>query len=96
MVRLSGAGRPAEKLRFVLHPLFFGVLGTAALQAAFWAVMALFLPWTGFLVLFLGGWYILFVAVFLIYDQLNDAFRVEEQIRAQFPEQVPVYRDEEE
>ena len=72
------------------------VLGTAVLQAAFWALMVLFLPWTGFLVPFLGVWYILLVAVFLIYDQLNDAFRIEEQICAQFPDQIPVYEDEEE
>lgn len=51
---------------------------------------------TGFLVPFLGVWYILFVAVFLLYDPLNDAFRIEEQICAQFPEQIPVYEDEEE
>ena len=75
---------------------FFRVLGAAVLQDAFWAVMVLFLPWTGFLVPFLGVWYILLVAVFLIYDQLNDAFRIEEQICAQFPEQIPVYEDEEE
>ena len=75
---------------------FFRVLGAAVLQAAFWAVMVLLLPWTGFLVPFLGVWYILFVAVFLIYDPLNDAFRIEEQICAQFPEQIPVYEDEEE
>ena len=72
------------------------VLGVGVLQAAFWAVMVLLLPWTGFLVPFLGVWYILFVAVFLLYDQLNDAFRIEEQIFAQFPEQIPVYEDEEE
>lgn len=75
---------------------FFRVLGASVLQIAFWAVMVLFLPWTGFLVPFLGVWYILFVAVFLIYDPLNDAFRIEEQICAQFPEQVPVYEDGEE
>ena len=72
------------------------VLGTAVLQAAFWAVMVLFLPWTAFLVPFLGVWYILFVAVFLLYDPLNDALHIEEQIFAQFPEQIPVYENENE
>ena len=71
-------------------------LGTAVLQAAFWSVMVLFLPWTGFLVPFLGVWYILFLANFLLYDRLDTAFRIEEQIFAQFPEQIPVYEDEEE
>ena len=65
------------------------------LQTAFWAIMVLFLPWTAFLVPFFGVWYILFVAVFLLYDRMNDAFRIEEQICAQFPEQIPVYEDEE-
>lgn len=74
----------------------FRVLGTAVLQTAFWAVMVLLLPWTAFLVPFLGVWYILFLAVFLLYDQMNAAFRIEEQIFAQFPEQIPVYEDEEE
>ena len=75
---------------------FFRALGVSVLQIAFWAVMVLFLPWTGFLVPFLGVWYILFVAVFLIYDRLNEAFRIEEQICARFPEQIPIYEDEEE
>ena len=66
----------------------------AVLQAAFWAVMFLFLPWTAFLVPFLGVWYILFLAVFLLYDQLNAAFRIEEQIGSRFPEQIPNYEDE--
>ena len=48
------------------------------------------------LVPFLRVWYILFVAVFLLYDRLNRALRIEEQIGAQFPEQIPIYEDEEE
>ena len=75
---------------------FWRTLGAAALQTAFWAAMVLFLPWTGFLVPFLGVWYILFLAVFLLYDRLNTAFRIEEQVCAQFPEQIPVYEDGEE
>lgn len=89
--------RPAIQLRScVLFCVryFWRTLGTAVLQAAFWLVMVLLLPWTAFLVPILGVWYILFLANFLLYDQLNDTFRIEEQIAAQFPEQVPVYDEE--
>ena len=71
-------------------------LGVAVLQDAFWAIMVLLLPWTAFLAPFLGVWYILFLSVFLLYDRLNDAFCIEEQICAQFPEQIPIYEDGEE
>lgn len=74
---------------------FWRTFGTALLQAAFWLAMVLLLPWTAFLVPVLGVWYILFLANFLLYDRLNEAFRIEEQIAAQFPEQVPVYEDKE-
>lgn len=58
------------------------VLGGAALQTAWWAVTFLFMPWTAFLVPFLGIWYILFVSLSMKYDALNSAFRIEEQINA--------------
>ena len=59
-----------------------------------WLVMALFLPWSAYVVPFLGVWYILYVANFLLYDRLNEAFRIEEQINRNFPEQIPVYDGE--
>ena len=43
---------------------------------------------------FLGVWYILYVSCFLIYDRLDNAFRIEEQIGEAFPEQIPVYGEE--
>lgn len=58
------------------------VLGGAVLQTAWWAVTFLFMPWTAFLVPFLGVWYILFATVCLKYDALDRAFRIEEQISA--------------
>ncbi len=66
------------------------VLGTAALQAVYWIVFALLVPYSAFLVPVLGIWYILFVSVFFLYNSLNEAFRIEEQIFAQFPEQRPI------
>lgn len=67
---------------------FTRILGSAVLQLLWWAAGVLFMPWTAFLVPFLGVWYILFVAVFLIYDQLDAAFQIEAQIAANFPEQA--------
>ena len=69
------------------------VLGAAALQGGFWLLMFLLLPWSGFAVPVLGVWYILFLAVFLLYDRLNEAFKIEEQIGQKFPEQAPGYDD---
>jgi len=64
------------------------------LQLLWWIVMVLFLPWSAFLVPFLGVWYILYLSNFLLYDQLDQAFRIEEQIGEAFPEQIPVYGEE--
>ncbi len=65
------------------------VLGSSLLQVAWWALTFLLLPWSAFLVPFLGIWYILLVVVMMIYPRLNAAFRIEEQIREQFPGQIP-------
>lgn len=69
---------------FVL--LHFGkALLAALLQIAWWAVMLLFLPWTAFVVPILGVWYILFLAVHILYPDLDAELRIEEQIEEQFP-----------
>lgn len=72
---------------------FWRTLGAAALQLLWWLVIALFMPWTAFVIPFLGVWYILYVSLFLLYDKLNAAFRIEEQIAESFPEQVPDYEE---
>ncbi|MBR1815015.1 MAG: hypothetical protein IJ773_14560 [Lachnospiraceae bacterium] len=64
---------------------FWRVLGVSAIQLVFWGLMFFFLPWTGFLIPVLGIWYILFLSMFLLYRQMDDAFRIEEQIEANFP-----------
>lgn len=64
---------------------FGKVLGAALVQIAWWAVMFLFLPWTAFVVPILGVWYILFLALHLIYPALDAVFHVEEQIEEKFP-----------
>lgn len=77
----------------VLFCLKYGrhVLGAAALQLAWWLLFVLFLPWTGFLVPFLGVWFIWFVCFFLLYNDFNAAYGIEEKISQQFPEQTPRY-----
>lgn len=69
--------------------------GVALLQLLYWAVMVLFLPWSILLLLLIGFWFILYSAIFLIYDTLNDTFKIEEQIAESFPDQVPFYEDDE-
>lgn len=70
------------------------VLGTAALQVAWWVIMFLFLPWTAFLVPFLSMWYILYLAVFILYRPLDEAFRIEGQINERFPDQIQTEEEE--
>ena len=77
----------------VLFCLKYGkhVLGAAVLQLVWWLLFVLFLPWTGFLVPFLGVWFIWFVCFFLLYNDFNAAYGIEEKISQQFPEQTPHY-----
>lgn len=65
------------------------VFGAAALQVVWWLLMLLLLPWTAFVVPILGVWYILFLSLMILYRPLNEEFRIEEQIRATFPDNLP-------
>lgn len=89
--------RPVIQLKncllFIIQ-YFWRTLSVAALQILWWVVIALFMPWTAFVLPFLGVWYILYVSLFFLYDKLDYAFRIEEQIAENFPEQVPVYGEE--
>jgi hypothetical protein len=69
-------------------------LKAAAVQLIWWVLLVLFLPWSGFVVPFIGMWYIVYVSTFLIYDRLDEAFAIEEQIAEVFPEQIPVYEED--
>lgn len=60
---------------------FWRVLGVGLLQMAYWAVFVLFAPWTLLLLPVLGIWYVVFLSQFLLYDQLDEAFGIEEQYR---------------
>ncbi len=66
---------------------FWRTLGVAVLQFAWWVLFVVFLPWTAFLIPILGVWYLWFLCCFLLYDRLNGAFRIEEQLHEAFPEQ---------
>lgn len=83
---------PVKKLKncvlfMLMNPV--PVLKCAAMQVIWWTAGFLFMPWTAFLVPILGIWYITFASLSVIYDKLNEAFKVEEQIRQQFPGQIP-------
>lgn len=69
------------------------ILGAAALQVAWWLAAFLLLPWSAFLVPILGVWYILMLAMFIIYRPLNEAFHIEEQIEEHFPGQMDAGED---
>ncbi|MCI8440494.1 MAG: DUF1129 domain-containing protein [Oscillospiraceae bacterium] len=71
-VRLYNAG-----LFFLLH--FWRALGVGALQLGYWAVFVLFAPWTLLLLPVTGIWYIVFLSQFLLYEQMDNAFHIEEQ-----------------
>jgi hypothetical protein len=73
---------------------FWRTVGTAVLQLLWWIAAVLLLPWSAFLVPLLGVWYILYVSCFLLYEQLDSAFEIEQQIGEAFPEQIPVYGED--
>lgn len=87
----GNAIRLRNVLLFVLT-YFLPVLGTGVLQLVFWLLMVLFAPWTLLLLPVAAIWFILFEVLFLLYDDLEKAFRLEEQIAERFPDQ-PVRRD---
>lgn len=83
--------RPVVRLRNALLftvRYFWPTVGAALLQLVWWAFFALFAPWTLLLMPFVGVWFDLFVALFLLYDRLDEAFAIEESIARAFPEQA--------
>lgn len=81
-------------LLFIIR-FFPKTTGIALLQILYWAIMVLFLPWSAMLMPLIGFWFVLYTVNFLIYDTLNDSFQIEEQIANAFPEQIPLYEDDE-
>lgn len=91
----QSAGLRVKNCLLFLLRFFWKTLGCSLLQIGYWAVMILFLPWTVVLLPLTGIWFILFTADFLLYDTMNDAFGIEEQIAQAFPEQAAFYEDDE-
>ena len=58
---------------------FWRVMGAGLIQLVFIAVYVLFAPWSVLLLPVIGAWYLVFLAQFLIYDQLDDSLHIEEQ-----------------
>ena len=54
------------------------VMGAGLLQLAYLALLVLFAPWSLLLLLVTGVWYILFLAQFLLYVQMDNAFHIED------------------
>ncbi|MCD7755323.1 MAG: hypothetical protein LUJ09_03165 [Firmicutes bacterium] len=63
---------------------FWRTFGVAALQFVWWLLFVVMLPWTAFLVPVLGVWYPWYLSCFLLYEQLDSAFHIEEQISQAF------------
>lgn len=57
---------------------FGRVMGTALLRLAYLCVLVLFTPWDLLLLPITGLWYITFLSQFLVYDQLEQDFHLEE------------------
>ena len=72
---------------------FWLTLGVALLQLVWWLLMILFAPWTLLLLPFVGTWFDLFAALFLVYRPLDEAFQIEERISRAFPEQTPRHEE---
>lgn len=90
----SGMQRFKNCLLFMIR-IFWKTLGCTLLQILYWAVIVLFLPWSVILLPFIGIWFILFAANFLLYKTLDEIFHIEEEIAKDFPDQVPFYEDDE-
>lgn len=57
---------------------FWRVMGIGLLQLIYFALIVLFAPWSLLLMPILGLWYILFLAQFFIYVQMDESFHIEE------------------
>ena len=79
---------------------FWRVMGAGLIQLTFVIVYVLLAPWSALLLPVIGAWYVVFLAQFLIYDQLDSSLHIEDQYgssayRPRFDEQDPDDEDEE-
>ena len=74
---------PANRIRNLIlfsAKYLWRVAGVTLLQALYILLYILFAPWTLLLLPFLGFWYLIFLAQFLIYEPLNKEFQIEERL----------------
>jgi len=72
---------PAVRLRncvLFCVKYFWRVMGAGLAQLVFIAIYVLFAPWSVLLLPVIGAWYPVFLAQFLIYDQLDGSLHIEE------------------
>ncbi len=72
---------PAVRVRnacLFLIKHFWRVMGVGVLQLAYFAILALFAPWSALLLPVTGLWYIVFLSQLLIYEQMDEDLRIEE------------------
>jgi hypothetical protein len=67
---------------------FWVTAGAALIQLAFWMLIVLFAPLSLFLVPLIGTWFALFIALFMLYNKMDEAFGIESGIKEYFPDQV--------
>lgn len=65
------------------------VLGVALLELFYWVFFALLLPWSVILLPFLGFWFIIYTGNFLLYNSLDDLFKIEERFAKALKNQTP-------
>lgn len=76
---------PAVRLRNCLLfavKYFWRVMGAGLIQLAFVAVYVLFAPWSVLLIPIIGAWYIVFLAQFTIYEQMDESLHIEDLYNA--------------
>ena len=78
LFRQTAGNRLRNALLFTVK-YFWRVAGVTLLQMLYILLYVLFAPWTVLLVPFLGLWYIVFVAQFLLYEPLNRELRIEQR-----------------
>ena len=64
---------------------FWRVLGVGLLQLGYLAVFVLFAPWSLLLLPVIGVWYIVFLSQSLIYERMDESFRIEESYTTDSP-----------
>lgn len=70
---------------------FWAVLGVTLLQLVWWLAFVLFAPLSLLLLPLVGVWFALYAALFLLYNKLDTALGIEQQLTAHHPEQAPLY-----